>query len=896
MSSFQVQSDQLTINDIDPNINNVNRKDDLKEVEVKLNEMKIDDLFISPEPDEYAIALIDTSSSTTIPFSDEIQKGYDDTVFSRECEVLHKLPHKKFFLLFWCSTQSDGLYASGYRTVPGAVSKESMELLFKTEFYKIKGCFLTNTALAFQHIPEAWFKQTKTVYLVTDGAMGCNVSDVELKKQLTTALKNFKGNLSILTVEKHAKNYSDNNEIKNAAGCDVYKLIQHAGLTNSICKFVSHYPGKIDCVTKYAELKSFTHINRIPAPVGYLSYGEKYFLEVHMDRFVQYIAQEIRDSADESAQLAIAQRLSSTLYQLLKNKTTTMIEPNIRMFSRLFTLDQQAIYYILGDSILQEREGRAKIMADYRRNLNNLFADAQRKLNENVSQAIGMDSAFCSYPVIEEKTEIRRILTGPAKMVTEKFVTKNGTFPRGCVAKIPVFNVCNLDNNLSLFNNQCLRQWTRTVYARRFNINIQDDLIIYLVLLEALIINRSAIDISIRNSYLALARTMLNKKRTAVDKTEAKYLQEGNAPTPHNGTVNDFVTILENAMKHIGVKGQVWKVWYEIMSVMDVVFPGILDAQKPQCIALDGQLELPTYEVDSIASASMYDYNCYLTLEDLSAVGGYGFLSHKSPTGFDCSPIFMVSQEGMQTNPFTCPVCYAKLSANSFEKVPPRIESKLPEIYSIEHFQAEQVQAEQVQIEQDDKKYQNINQESKYLILMRGTVGSGKTTLSNYIQQKYSALGYQVFNEGTDKYCRTGIATKQAIGRVRQQLQKAARTSGKCIVIIDTCGEVKSADPFGVSFPGWKVVEVYPNLDRQNQMGYLAWSLTNVLNRGAPSHNTDFYLSPSAGINICREVHKKKAIALGLYDNNFSKLSDSDRLALAAQYAKTIKPTYFELE
>lgn len=49
------------------------------------------------------------------------------------------------------------------------------------------------------------------------------------------------------------------------------------------------------------------------------------------------------------------------------------------------------------------------------------------------------------------------------------------------------------------------------------------------------------------------------------------------------------------------------------------------------------------------------------------------------------------------------------------------------------------------------------------------------------------------------------------------------------------------------------------------------------------------------GIQLCKDVHKKKASVLGLYDHAFSKLSDSDRIILAGEYAKKLKPCEFEL-
>ena len=524
MSTFsQVSvSDANFLDAIDPNIDNPNKKID--EVEEKVQELKIDgclqpasdlkvldgsglkdldSIFMVPTPDETAIALIDTSASTTLKFCLPVKDqqghtvaqradGFENSVFGAQCEILKKLPHKKFYLLFWSSVQNSGLYQNGFRTIPGAVSKESMELLFKTEFYKIEDRFLTNTALAFQRLPSDWLKTTKTVYLVTDGAMGGGyINDQTVRHELSNSLKYFRGNLYILTVERTAKDFGNIEEVNGAAGSDVYKTVQENKLTNFICKFVSHYPGALNPETKCCDVQSFTHIQKMTPPTGYIPYGERYFLELNMDKFVKFIANEInevvQDVDAESKQLAIAQRLSSTMFHLLKNKSSQLIDYNIKMFSRLFTLDQQVIYYILGESILQEREGKAQIIADYRRNLQNLFKDAQRKLNENVSQAISIGSAFCSFPVWDSEFSSRalmdehetkgcfNILTGPSKLVTETFNAKNGKFPRSCVSSTPVFGVYDEKTKLSLFNDQCLRQWIRTVYSSRFNVDIRDD-------------------------------------------------------------------------------------------------------------------------------------------------------------------------------------------------------------------------------------------------------------------------------------------------------------------------------------------------------------------------------------------------------------------------------------
>lgn len=70
------------------------------------------------------------------------------------------------------------------------------------------------------------------------------------------------------------------------------------------------------------------------------------------------------------------------------------------------------------------------------------------------------------------------------------------------------------------------------------------------------------------------------------------------------------------------------------------------------------------------------NYSCPITLDDTSSTGGYRLLEHRSKTDIVCSPMFVLSETGyMQLihsqEKCVCPVCYAKLNENNFEKVPP---------------------------------------------------------------------------------------------------------------------------------------------------------------------------------------------------------------------------------
>jgi hypothetical protein len=81
--------------------------------------------------------------------------------------------------------------------------------------------------------------------------------------------------------------------------------------------------------------------------------------------------------------------------------------------------------------------------------------------------------------------------------------------------------------------------------------------------------------------------------------------------------------------------------------------------------------------------------------------------------------------------------------------------------------------------------------------------------------------------------------------------------------VIDTCGDRGNKNPFELDFSGWKRVEIWPNLNRDDIEGYCAWSLRNVLLRKQPHGDDNFNLNPeTAGTETCISVHKKKYQAL----------------------------------
>ena len=174
-----------------------------------------------------------------------------------------------------------------------------------------------------------------------------------------------------------------------------------------------------------------------------------------------------------------------------------------------------------------------------------------------------------------------------------------------------------------------------------------------------------------------------------------------------------------------------------------------------------------------------------------------------------------------------------------------------------------------------------------HVIFLRGTVGCGKSTTSNEFKNQITRMGGECLLVGTDKYCSEGFDIGTACSKVKDDIIQFIENNKKDnllqVIVVDTCGERSNInDVFGVDLDGWKEHELYVNYDhssKDNIDNYLAWSLTNVLNRQKCITDCNYWLNPhDAGVRKCVCVHRKKALSvfgkwfskpiISEYDNN----------------------------
>jgi len=165
------------------------------------------------------------------------------------------------------------------------------------------------------------------------------------------------------------------------------------------------------------------------------------------------------------------------------------------------------------------------------------------------------------------------------------------------------------------------------------------------------------------------------------------------------------------------------------------------------------------------------------------------------------------------------------------------------------------------------------------IIMLKGTTGSGKSIWTKEFLKQVKSLKYFISGQSfsvDDIMKNTPHETrpdfKRGIDTVKRNLNSFVQKEGPLFGIIDTCGErYNEKDPqkvcFDISLRNFNVIVCHPNFDTNDMVGYLSFSLYNVLKRDLYSSTTEHYLNPvSAGYETCLRVFNDKSRAL--FGNN----------------------------
>lgn len=846
----------------------------------------MESLFQSHNTQNIPIFLVDASGSVKTEFRAM-------SIFDFMKNIIIGMKYENIRLLFWNSEDDKPFFTNGVYRIPFIVKRDTINQTFMHVNQNIKGSCLTHPHIAFDGIPAEWIdnKDMTRIYYITDGQIGpSNIPyyQAELGKSIKNLFARHNNiQLSIITVESRYVDMSTTESTTNAAGCDVYNIIIRDHLTNYITKFVSHTLNNQD---------GFVHINKNIPPAGHVPYGDKFFSVLRINDFISYIMHEIETvTNDEDKLLQIIQNLSATLSVLTKGKQINVTNGIIDTFCRLFQntkIDPMFAQFILTDAVKKEGAGTAEIYSAYRSQLKDLYKRANDLLQDNVKNALSINDHFTTMPMYG------KLIVGSHRMINKDIrgsrMYRNGAVSIGQMT-VPVIP---FEHATSQMNEQCLRQWVRFIISTLDRVNVMDDSIMFIVLGRVLQVVMSDVSDEIKNSFRRLGHIMLRKKCKSVDMTELARLESGELPMDNGGMENSFFNLMSTVSSKLVMTLNPFVLWYamclalnnEQLIVKQLIHCGTAiktacgDINPRDLLATLRNLNIitPIVAVEIHPDATL-DYTCLITMEDTSNVGGYKFVAHQTRTQNTCCPQNVLSVAGYTSllgagEACVCPMCYTCLSERDFAHIgaKPQVQD-LTSVFTETDLNIFDTVSPIAPQQQSNTRLPNViylpnvsqqqvmltSNQKRVVVLLSGTVGGGKSLFAQKLYDTIIKNGGLAVNEGTDKYCKTGIQTRDAAKYVTNAINRliADPTDIPKCVIIDTCGENnKGITFFGVNFTGWEIHRITPNYISSQLDNYLAWSLRNVLQRGATNSNASYYLNPvNASLKICVDVHMKKA-------------------------------------
>jgi len=619
------------------------------------------------EKDKNPIVFIDTSGSTAgfLPHN-------NISILQNELMLVSKIFRQKgienIYLMFWNDS---------FKIVSNLTNINDLD-------NKIESSGGTSLAQALKNIPNEWIenKEVTELYIFTDGDIQDSIETAnEFKNML---IKNIK--INIITVESNSYNYLNSN---CQAGNTIYNAIRQNSLTNKLKSFISY--------NSYHKDIPFCSLNNPDVELGYAPFRDKCFKVTQITEFLNHIEgliEEIKNDNDKL--LKLLHELSLSVSYLTKNKSVQVQRQLIGIFSDLFS--DTGIYKQTRELLLNEinnhAHGTATTFQAYKRNRDKVFETAQLALYDNVRDNITND-ANNRYISLIMRTENGNdvLIKAPSKMVINKIVLSDKTY-NNAGFNIGKYNIPMLPTKIMMDHDhfdQCVRQWIRANYSKKFCINPASDLLLYYFLADSFrIIISDNISNETKKCYKDLSMLMLDRKRFGTDITEYTYLLS-NPPAPVIGKEDDISNILFKTGKHINITDvSKFTLWYAIVKSFgdDLLIKSQLAFCKDDMIKDNiNEEDIITYiknklisvqEIDCSESLANYDYTCYLSLEDTTETGGYILPQHKISKKVICSPNFVVSQDGydslLKDKNVKCPICQTELDIKSFSLIKPKNE------------------------------------------------------------------------------------------------------------------------------------------------------------------------------------------------------------------------------
>ena len=629
--------------------------------------------------DTCPILLIDNSQSTTNTFSPTAN------VFDYMGQKLHSLLEEKkikeSYALAWSSEAST--------KVLGHVSTPDLLSLLKK--ISLEGEH-TDLSTAFHSLPSGWLeKQHIDIYIVTDGEINKDVHHFGQQiKDLIHHNVEKKIQFYILTVEANDTDYSLH---EANAGNKLFQIIQDNNLTHYVQTFVSFNHRFSD--------QPFYHLCKPNLQRGYIPFKNKSFSVLRLHLFLQYVSTLIKKLSEEEV-FSLLHDLFPTIDTILKHQAPLLHEGIVDMFCQLFRecKNYSEICISLRTGLEKFRKGAAITYHQYKNERKSIFENAQKLLYENVSRNICQlhhEHEFQSFPIsLQNNKHTKYLYRVHSSQVQAPLRIGIQKYPQACFSfdkyNLPILPM-SMDNTTPI-QNQCLRQWIRTVYSLLYHLSSSDDMILYLYLSNMLSVCLSdGVSKKTKKNIIKMGEIMLEKGRFQSTEREIDSLLDGNPPLPSVESSSYMTSILNQCACLSGFQNiHAYTLWYGIIMLLGN--KQLIKNQYTHCKD-DLKKDLPrhiqtkdllsflktkssfTYqEKDFFYPMEELEYFCYLTLEDTSSTGGYKLPPHPFAPSNTCSPRYVISKEGWNalkeknSSYLTCPLCYTPLQFNTLIKVP----------------------------------------------------------------------------------------------------------------------------------------------------------------------------------------------------------------------------------
>lgn len=515
----------------------------------------------------------------------------------------------------------------------------------------------------------------------------------------------FKSNVKfyITTVEPNSYDYISNNI---NAGNAIYQAINSNNLMKMVKKFSSYNKRYIN--------EPFVSFENPDVEPNYACFRGKGFRIDKTWEFINYLEDIIKESSTSDVNLLkLAHELTITLYYLTQDRPPTIKNQILNMFSDLFSdySTYKEIRKLFINEIDNHNKGKSTTFQAYKNNRERIFERAQLALYSDVKTSIchRQNINFISF-IVNSNDNVEYIIKSNDKMVCENITLSDKTYSN-CAVKITskenTYHIHILPMNITLdrdFYDQCIRQWIRANYGKKYNLNPASDFIQYYVLGDVLRVLLSDVSSEVKDAYKSIAKVMLDRKRFATEITEYDYLMT-NHPAPVTNVTEDKINwIFNRTMIHCKMYNIVtvekednttynkkvplfepMTFWYAFVKSMDdYVFS---KAQLPFCIEDMTKNGVTDENILSVFKSNIklvqehthsdnsivYDYQCYITWENTSETCGYTIPPHQINSKYICSSRFVLSEEGYEVlskeTCVKCPICYKPLDIASFVKI-----------------------------------------------------------------------------------------------------------------------------------------------------------------------------------------------------------------------------------